>query len=62
MPVFNSDRMMERGYDVPGRVTLPITDETAHATYYLACLNSEKKKYTSLFNAVRAFVIRETGK
>ena len=58
MPVFSSDRIMEQGYGAPGRVTLPIMDDAAHAVYYLACLNNEKKKYSSLINAVRASAIR----
>lgn len=58
LPAFSSDRAADYGYEAPDRVTLPITDEAAHVTYYLACLDSEKGKYSSVFNAVRSAVIR----
>ena len=58
LPLFNSDRFIERGYEAPGRVSIPITDPEAHATYYLTCLASEQKAYRSLFNAVRGNVLR----
>ena len=54
LPAFNSDRAMEGGYESQERVTIPLTDEAAHATYYLACLDSEKAKYRSIFHAVRS--------
>lgn len=28
-----------------GRVTVPISDEAAHITYYLACLKGEERYY-----------------
>lgn len=58
IPAFNSNRMIERGYKTPGRVSIPIIDEAAQVTFYLACLNSEKRKYNSVFNAVRSTIIR----
>lgn len=58
LPAFHSDRAMDYGYESSGHITIPLTDEAAHATYYLACLDSEKKKYNSVFNAVRSAVIR----
>lgn len=58
LPLFNSDRFLERGYAPPGRVSIPITDPEAHATYYLCCLASEQKAYRSLFNAVRGNALR----
>lgn len=58
LPVFNSDRMLERGYGVPGRVSLPISDPEAHAIYYLVCSASEQKRFAPIFNAVRSVVIR----
>lgn len=58
LPAFNSNRAIECGYESLERVTIPLVDEAAHATYYLACLNSEKSKYTFVFNAVRSEVIR----
>lgn len=53
IPVFNSDRMMAMGYDTPGRVTVPIRDPEAQATYWVACRASEKNSYRSVFSAVR---------
>lgn len=61
MPVFSSRRLVEQGNAAPGRVTVPIMDEAAHAVFYLACLSSEKQKYMSLFNAVRSQAIRMTS-
>lgn len=58
MPVFSSQHLVDQGNAAPGRVTVPITDESAHVVFYLACLNSEKQKYASLFNAVRSQAIR----
>ena len=59
LPVFNSDQMILQGYEVPGRVSIPINDENCHVTYYLASLKSELSKYDSLFNNIRASLIRE---
>ncbi|MBR3018876.1 MAG: LysR family transcriptional regulator [Clostridia bacterium] len=61
MPVFSSQHLVEQGNAAPGRVTVPVLDEAAHAVFYLACLSSEKQKYMSLFNAVRAQTIRMTS-
>ena len=58
LPAFNSDRAVEYGYESQGRVTIPLTDEAAHVTYYLACLDSEKAKYRSIFHAVRSPSVR----
>ena len=58
LPFFNSDRMLEKGYGIPDRVSIPINDTDAHAVYYIACMASEKKRFDSVFNAVRETVIR----
>ena len=58
LPVFNSDRIMELGYETPGRVNIPITDEDAHATYWVVCRTSDKQTYRSIFNSVRAYAMR----
>lgn len=52
LPVFNSDRAIERGYQPEGRITLPISDPAASVTYYLACLKSEKKRFQPIFHAL----------
>ena len=38
LPVFNSDRAAKPKDKENGRITVPVTDEAAHITYYLACL------------------------
>lgn len=58
LPVFNSDKMINRGYSVPRRVSIPISDAEAQATYWIACLSSEKNIYRSIFNAARSIVLR----
>lgn len=59
LPLFNSDHFLSRGYEAPGRISIPISDEDAHATYYLTCLASEQKAYRSLFNAVRGNLLQD---
>lgn len=59
LPVFNSDQMIRNGYEVPGRVSIPVCDKECSVTYYVASLNSNKTKYDSLFNAIRSSLIRE---
>ena len=59
MPVFSSQHLVDLGNTAPGRVTVPIMDDSAQAFFYLVCLKSEKKKYTSLFNAVRSQAIQD---
>lgn len=60
LPHFNSDRMLDRHGDDPDRIALPISDNDAHAAFYIACLNSEKKKYDAVFSAARETVLRGT--
>ena len=62
LPFFNSDRMIEMGYQTPGRVSIRINDEDAHATYWAACRTSDQNKYRAIFNAVRSYTLRhKTG-
>ena len=58
LPFFNSDQMMRAGLEIPGRISLPITDDDAHATFWIACLASEQVKYRSLFSAIRGTMLR----
>ena len=58
LPHFTSDRILERTGPNPDRVTIPIEDSDAKTTYYIACLNSEKKKYGAVFSAAREAVLR----
>jgi len=58
LPFFNSNRMIETGHDAPGRTSVPISDDDAHATYWLICRASDQQKYRSVFNAVRAYALQ----
>ena len=59
LPLFNSSQFLQRGYAPPERVSIPLNDPKAHATYYLTCLASEQKAYRSVFNAVRGNLLRQ---
>ena len=59
LPLFNSNQFLQRGYEPPERVSIPLSDPEAHATYYLTCLDSEQKVYRSIFNAVRGNLLRQ---
>lgn len=56
-PAFSSDCMAEGGYVQEDRVDIPLDDPDAHASYYVACLDAEKERYSSFFNALRAQAI-----
>lgn len=58
LPLFNSDRMIELGFEAPGRVSVPISDEDAHATYWAVCRAADQTKYRSIFNVVRSYALR----
>ena len=62
LPFFNSDRMIEMGVQIPGRVSVPISDEDAHATYWVACQASDQSKYRSIFNTVRSYALRHDAR
>lgn len=62
LPFFNSDRMIELGYDAPDRKSIPIRDDDAHATYWVVCRVTDQKKYRSIFNAVRSYAFRHNEK
>lgn len=62
LPFFNSDRMIELGYDAPDRKSIPIRDDDAHATYWVVCRVTDQKKYCSIFNAVRSYAFRHNEK
>lgn len=62
LPFFNSDRMIEMGVQIPGRVSVPISDEDAHATYWVACRASDQSKYRSIFNTVRSYALRHDAR
>ena len=58
LPFFNSDRMIELGYEAPGRAAIPIHDEDAHASYWVVCRASDQQKYRPIFNAVRSYALQ----
>ena len=58
LPFFNSDQMMRTGTEIPGRISVPIKDDDAHATFWIACLASEQNQYRSLFSAIRGTMLR----
>ena len=58
IPLFNSDRMIELGYNAPGRISIPICDEDTHATYWVVCRTQDQNKFRSIFNVVRGYAIR----
>ncbi len=62
LPVFSSDRIIDLGYEIPGRIAVPISDKDAHATYWLACRAADQKKYRSIFNVVRSYALSHDEK
>ena len=56
-PAFASDRIINEGYRMEGRVFIPIDEDKARYTFYIACRTNDKKKYAAFFNSVRSEVI-----
>lgn len=56
-PAFASDRIIAEDYRMEGRVFIPIDEEKARYTFYIACRTEDKKKYAAFFNSVRGEVI-----
>lgn len=48
LPVFNSDRVIESLAEQKGKKTIYISDDSAHAVYYIAYLRKEMKRYSML--------------
>lgn len=59
LPFFNSNRMIELGYQAVGRVSVPIRDEDARATYWVVCRSEDQNKYRSIFSSVRSYALRQ---
>ncbi|MBR0418956.1 MAG: LysR family transcriptional regulator [Erysipelotrichaceae bacterium] len=55
---FSSDVILQTGTKDPDRVYIPLKDKESCVTYYLACLNSDKKKYDNIFNSIRSAALR----
>ncbi len=49
LPVFSSDIALSYGLDRPGRVPVPILDDSAEMQLYCCCLKAEKKQFSRLF-------------
>lgn len=52
--VFNSDQMLRDGYVPHSRKNIPLREDFAVTTYTVACLDSERERYSSFFNAIRS--------
>lgn len=57
--MFNSDVMMKEGYVSGSRKAIPISDPEMHTVYYVACLDSDKERYRSVFSTVRDESMRD---
>lgn len=57
-PAFSSDAVLMTEHPPIERVYIPIDEEKARYTYYVACLNQNKHRYSSFFNAIRSAVIK----
>lgn len=49
LPSFTTDCVMRQADPVSDRVAIPILDEEAHASYYCACVKSEKARFRPVF-------------
>lgn len=56
-PSFASDAVLVGTNPIEGRVAIPLDEEKAHFTFYIACKNEDKKKYSAFFNSVRSEVL-----
>lgn len=56
-PAFSSDAVLAQESAPEGRVVIPIDEEKAAYTFYIACKSEDKKKYSAFFNSIRGEVI-----
>ena len=56
-PAFSSDVIFKASGTPNGRIAIPIDEEKARYTFYIACRNEDKRKYASFFNSVRSEII-----
>lgn len=52
-PCFNSSYFIRRGSTIPGRINIPLADAEGHTDYYLACLSSETRRFSALFDQMK---------
>ncbi len=57
-PAFSSDAVLIAENPPKGRMYIPIDEEKAKYTYYVACLNKNKHQYSAFFSAIRSAVIK----
>ena len=57
-PAFSSDAVLIAENPPKGRIYIPINEEKAKYTYYVACLNKNKHQYSSFFSTIRSVVIK----
>lgn len=55
LPSFTSNLTIKREGKVKNRINLPITDKSAHVTFYLALLKSNINKYLPLINKIENY-------
>ena len=56
-PAFSSDVILKASGTPNGRIAIPIDEEKARYTFYIACRNEDKRKYAAFFNSVRSEII-----
>ncbi|MBQ9673139.1 MAG: LysR family transcriptional regulator [Ruminococcus sp.] len=61
-PAFSSDGILATEQTLSERIYIPINEANAHYTYYIACLNKDKKKFSSFFNEIHHTVINKANK
>lgn len=59
LAMFNSDAMMQEGYDTTGRISIPISDPCMTTVYYAACRQDMREHYRTFFSAVRAEALHQ---
>ena len=56
-PAFSSDIILDKQGVMKGRIAIPIDEEKARYTFYIACRNEDKRKYAAFFNSIRSEII-----
>ena len=58
-PCFTTEAFVHSAPYESRRTVIPIEEPEAYATFYIACLNTYKKKYSSFFNSIRSRTIQQ---
>lgn len=58
-PCFTTEAFIHSAPYESRRTVIPIEEPEAYATFYIACLNTYKKKYSSFFNSIRSRTIQQ---